>query len=111
MTAHPQPTPWSYYVLLTLVGAAVPSGAARAQAPFETSPDWWGKPALGRDLITAIWKDEPAQAPTPTGRSARFRMFGMVPGFIHEPVGLDSDDDPAVNDDPFARTVMGQGDN
>jgi hypothetical protein len=111
MTPHPQRPRWRCYFVLALVGAALPPGAARAQGPFVTSSDWWAQPSLGRDMVSAIWKGESPQAPTPPGRSVRFRMFGMVPGFINGPVGLDSDDDPAVNDDPFARAVMGQGDN
>src|SRR5262249_37629420 len=92
LTAHPPPSRWRAFLLLALPGAGLPTGAARAQAPFTASPEWWGKPALGRELVSALWKDEAPAGPTPSGRSARFRMFGMVPGFINEPVGLDSDD-------------------
>src|SRR5262245_6112260 len=110
MTAHPQPTRWRCSVLLAVLGGAVPCGHAAAQTPPPNAPDLWQKPVLGRDLVSAIWKGDPAPSPTPTGRSARFRMFGMVPGFINDPLGLDSDDDPKVSDDPFARAGLGQGD-
>jgi hypothetical protein len=34
----------------------------------------------------------------------------MVPAFINDPLGLDTDDDPAVKDDPVARLLPDQGD-
>jgi hypothetical protein len=91
--------------LLTLAGFWICCGPARAQPDGGAGP-----PQLGRALVAAFWKDEAAPESPPPGRSARFRMFGMVPGFMNDPLGLDSDDDPAVKDDPVARLLPDQGD-
>jgi hypothetical protein len=102
---------WRSFLLLALTGAALPWGALAAQEPAPPPVDqWWRQPLLGREMIAAVWKGEPGPEPPPAGRSARFRMFGMVPGFINDPLGLDSDDDPAMKDDPVARLIPDPGD-
>lgn len=111
MAHNPQPSPWRFRFLLALTAFALPAAGASGQMPAATSEELWRQPLLGRDLISAIWKDEPAPEAPPPGRSARFRMFGMVPGFVNDPLGLTDDDDPALKDDPYARLVLGQGDN
>jgi hypothetical protein len=111
MASYAQPSRWRSFFLLALTGTALPMSPLRAQAPTPASPDQgWRQPLLGREMIATIWKGEPAAEAPPPGRSARFRMFGMVPGFINDPLGLDSDDDPAVKDDPVARLIPDQGD-
>ncbi len=78
------------YLLLALVGVVVSSGQVSAQ---ELSPTanlvCLQQPLFGRVLFPAVWKEEPA--PLPPGRSVRFAMFGMVPGFLNQPLGLDED--------------------
>jgi hypothetical protein len=97
--------------LLTLAGWWLCGGPARAQPDDANTPEsWTGQPHLGRALVAAFWKDEAAPAPPPPGRSARFRMFGMIPGFMSDPLGLEEDDDPAVKDDPVARLLPDPGD-
>jgi hypothetical protein len=111
MAHNLQPFPWRSRTLLTLAAVALAGVRASAQVPTASTGELWRQPLLGRELISAIWKDEPAPAALPPGRSARFRMFGMVPGFVNDPLGLTDDDDPTVKDDPYARLVLGQGDN
>jgi hypothetical protein len=66
---------------------------------------------LGREMVSAIWKEEPSPEMASSGQAARIRMFGMVPGFINDPLGLEDDDDAKVKDDPYARLVLGNGNN
>jgi hypothetical protein len=61
------------------------------------------QPVAGRDLMAALWAPAPAFDDAPArGQAARFRQFRMLPGFMADPFGLESDDDPVVVGDPAA---------
>jgi hypothetical protein len=69
-------------------------GRALGQVPSNPTDDFWRMPALGRDLATPLTLGaEPLETPTQM-RSPRIMMFGMLPGFLSDPVGLNSNDDP-----------------
>jgi len=77
--------------LLLLLGAALVPAALRAEEPA-------GDPILppGLNLL-----GPGAGTPSPSERAGRFRLFRMQPGFLRDPVGLDSDDaspEPAGSD-------------
>ncbi len=95
--------------VLALAGALLPANRVRSQTPSANSPELWRAPVLGRELLSAWMKNEPAPDPIPVGRAARVRMLGMMPGFLADPVGLDNSDDPAAINDPAARALAGTG--
>jgi hypothetical protein len=94
----------SWSVLLLLVG----QGRAPAQVPRQESEEFWRPPLLDRDLASCLTLGaESMETPAPTpSRTPRILMFGMVPGFLSDPIGLNGNDDPV---DPDAGSEAGGG--
>jgi len=84
----------------------VTSGAAGAQSAADSPPDTWREPTLLRMLQPLAWANPSAEPPAP--RAARIRLFGIEPAFLGDPIGLQTDDDPA--DDNPDRCPAGDGD-
>src|SRR5262245_616220 len=79
-------TPCCLVVALT---ATLLSGQRlRSQPPLLTAPDTWREPILGRDIMAAFRSEAPSADAQPAGRAARVRMFGMMPGFLADPIGV-----------------------
>src|SRR5262245_13710328 len=97
------------WLLLTLTGVFVPAGPGRAQSPPKPA-ELSRPPVLGRDLASALADERPAADPAPQGRTPRFRMFRMMPGFLSDPLIPDTPDDPALADDPVARALLDPAD-
>jgi hypothetical protein len=82
-------TPWRRRLTLALALWPLLPAALRAQAFDLTSPDWLNRePALPRFL------DGPAPGDSGAARANRIRLFRITPGFLSDPVGLDTSDDP-----------------
>ena len=76
---------WRCSLALVFVGLICAAGVAQ-ERPASNE----GEMLLPRELeLFPVPKPVPAPA-----RAARFRLFGMQPGFLSSPVGLDQDDDP-----------------
>src|SRR5262249_24888339 len=54
--------------------------------------------------------ERPGADPAPQGRTPRFRMFRMMPGFLSDPLIPDTPDDPALANDPVARAFLDPSD-
>jgi hypothetical protein len=89
---------------MVLVGTAVLTDRAGGQEEPPSLLNFGSEPILPRRLILSDGADSAVGETTATGRAIRFQMFGMPAGFLHDPVGLDTDDDnlpaldPAVAD-------------
>src|SRR5437016_857908 len=70
------------------------SGAAWGQPPSETPAEFWQPPALLPLLQPLTWVSASTTPPSVPAPEPRFRLFRVQPGFLNEPVGLDSDDPP-----------------
>src|SRR6266545_483836 len=78
--------------VLALTATLFAGQRVRSQPPLLTAPDTWREPVLSRDLMAAFRTEATAAEQQPAGRAARVRMFGMMPGFLADPVGvLDTD--------------------
>lgn len=65
----------------------------------DNRPSWIAEPAVDRDLGRLLRETTPDTEQMPQGRAARFRLFRMTPGFLADPVGLDSGDDALGQED------------
>jgi hypothetical protein len=70
------------------------SGAAFGQAPLEAPADFWRQPLVLPMLQPWASSTSCAGLALPAEREPRIRLFGIQPGFLGDPVGLQSDDDP-----------------
>jgi hypothetical protein len=88
---------------LTLAGAAMPGQVALGQdlAPTFDSIDFDQDRVLSRTFATMLWSNPDPDDSSTASRSARIRMFRMLPGFISDPLGLGGlDDDPPDPEQP-----------
>src|SRR6266513_3069186 len=86
---------WRCSLALVFAGLVCAAGVAQERPPSNE-----GEMLLPRELeIFAVPKPAPA-------RAARFRLFGMQPGFLSSPVGLDQDDDTLPETD--AASLLGR---
>jgi hypothetical protein len=80
-------------LLPLLTGVALPE-RAHAQIPSDPGNNIWQRPILD-GAAGAISFDAPGgESNSSNGHARRIPMFGMVTGFVSEPLGLDSHDDP-----------------
>jgi hypothetical protein len=83
-------------VLSSLLIALMTQSRAQAQIPGPEAPEFWRPPTFSRDLATGLTLGtEPREAPA---RPPPVRMYSMLPGFLSDPAGITSADDPV---DPF----------
>jgi hypothetical protein len=88
-------------LLVALVGVCLAAGRASAQGLLDPPKELLQQPLVGRDLMAALCDPRlSSEDPTPQGHTARFRLFRMTPGFLSDPPGLDSSDDPLPPNDP-----------
>jgi hypothetical protein len=85
----------SRYLVLLVVYATVLADRAGAQDNSLPFANFASEPILPSRLLLDGNTGLGGEA-TPAGRAARFQMFRMPAGFIHDPVGLDMDDDPSL---------------
>jgi hypothetical protein len=96
-------------LLIALAGVWLAESRALAQAEPEPPKELLQQPTVGRDLSAALaCPPAPPDDPAAQGRTARFRLFRMMPGFLSDPPGLDSGDDPVVVGDPAANLFAGK---
>jgi hypothetical protein len=83
-----------------LLGCCVLAGpVAPARAQQSSGIDWGRSPILPPDLSPGVLLGPPPP-PAPTSRPHRVRLLGFQPGFLSDPLGLDSDDPPLVDPKP-----------
>lgn len=85
-----------YRILALLVGFAIGQGgfAQEVERGSLTEP-----PRILGDYLSLLRKDAQASDPASASRTPRLQMFRMPSGFLANPLGLVSDDDP-VSEDP-----------
>jgi hypothetical protein len=78
-------TYWCGCLLATLGLTAIQPARGQAQVPDAPSPDWF-------DRESALPRYLDAAGDSSVTREHRIRLFRISPGFLADPVGLDSDD-------------------
>jgi hypothetical protein len=86
-------------LVLLVLSATMLEDRAGGQEPASPFADFTREPILPRRLVLDASSGSGGET-APTGRAARFQMFRMPAGFIHDPAGLDMDDDPFQEADP-----------
>jgi hypothetical protein len=84
-------------LIATLTGSLLIVLAAPRQSPgqipTQTTNDIWQAPPLKSDLASSLASGTMAPEMPTVGRSPRILMFGMLPGFLSDPIGMSSSDD------------------
>jgi hypothetical protein len=98
--------------LLTAGAAAIlllQQGTASAQPPAAPAVSWWQQPGFGPELANALNAGGDDSDNNSILRTSRIPMPNMLPGFLSEPPGLSSLDDPAESSSASASTNSPDG--
>lgn len=98
----------SLRLLLGLVVLCSAAPLVRGQDGFGPVEEGWRKPLLSPEHLQFYGNSESC-GDTASSRSSRFRLFGMPPGFLKDPVDLNSDDDSAATDPRTGPDPTGDG--
>jgi hypothetical protein len=109
MTGNKPSKPRPGLIIFALIAALCFCREIRAQALFPLEGESWQPPVLGRDFLPSSVFDGSASQNYPVSRVPRVRLFGMPSGFLKEPVGLDSSDDPLTTDPFDPHGLIGAG--
>jgi hypothetical protein len=74
--------------MVALAATLLAGSRVRGQSPFLPSPETSRESGLSNDLMAAFRSQPAPVEPQPVGSAARVRMFGMMPGFLADPVGV-----------------------
>jgi hypothetical protein len=114
---------WSNVRLVATLLSSLPillavQGSAQGQMPRQEPEAFWNPPVLGRDLASRLTLGaEPLELPAQS-RTPRILMYGMLPGFLSDPIGMNTNDDPVdvnsvyapgTSDDSFKSMLVSIG--
>jgi hypothetical protein len=86
------------WIVLPLITALICQESARAQETPESANEIWRRSIVDNPFASLSPNLLSGESSCPVGRVARIPMFGMVPAFLTEPLGLDAGDDPVCID-------------
>jgi hypothetical protein len=92
MTVRTPCRQWRVRLCGCLVALFAPGPLALAQGLADPSTNFWREPILSGDLALLDRFSPPAAEKSSVGRVPRIQIFRIPPGFLSDPVGLDSDD-------------------